>query len=327
MEDLIRRFEPRVARALREAINEITDQVSMAAIGRAIEAGDLERAINLVGADRLAERMRGQGLEPGATSFTDEIRAAFDAGGTAAQRQLPREAALQASLDLTNPEAVVFLRENVPRLIREISEETREAVRQAVLRGFEEGRPIRLAAREIRDSVGLTIKQSQAVANFRRQLETGQLGNGKAPWQRRLSASEQAQARSMFRQAAEGSPVDSSRINEITERYRQSLINRRAQNIARTETHRAFIEGQQEQWRQAVEEGLLDPEVTRRIWIVMPDDRLRRDHRAVPGMNEGGVTLDGKFQTPVGLVDAPGLSDDPAFNINCRCALALEIDE
>jgi len=327
LDRVLRRFEPRVARAFLAAVRGVSDQATLAALSRAIEQGNLDEAIRLAGPDRLAERLQGVGLEPGQPSFKDEIIASFREGGVAGQRQLPREAALAATLDITNPEAVNFLRETVPGLIREISDETREAVRQAALRGFEEGRPARMMAREIRESVGLTQAQSRAVGNFRRQLESGTMGNGKPPWMRRLSATEQAQARSMFRAAASGSLVDRARIDAITERYHQSLLNRRARTIARTETTRAFGEGQQELWRQAEMEGLIDRTKTRRIWLVTPDERLRPDHAAVPGMNLKGVGLDEPFDTPIGPVMGPRQSGNPAFDVACRCTEALEFLE
>lgn len=322
---VLNRFEPRVARAFMAAVASIRAQATLASITAAIEQGNLEEAIVLVGAERLAEQLVGAGLEPGQQSLADEIRATFIEGGVAGMRQLPRQAALAATLDITNPEAVRFLRETLPTMIREVGEETQRAVQLAVVRGFEEGRPAPLIAREIRDSIGLTQKQSLAVGNFRRQLETGELGNGQAPWARRLSAAERQQARSMFNAAAVGDPVAQSRINTLVNRYHDSLVNRRAKNIARTEVHRAFTEGQQELWRQAEERGLIDANVTRRVWIVTPDDRLRPDHAAIPGMNEGGVGLREPFETPFGPIMGP--SDPVEELINCRCTVALEISE
>lgn len=317
----LRTFEPRVARAFRAAVAAVRSAASLRAISMAIEAGDLERAVNLVGAVELANRLRGEGLEPGERSAVDEIVAVMQAGAAAGMRQMPREMGLRATLDLTNPEAVRYLQTHIPTLIREVNRETMEAARDAVLRGMTEGRPAPKIAREVRDSIGLTRSQALAVSNFRRQLETGEMGSGKAPWDRRLSAAERAQARSIFSAGGASGP----QVDALAERYYESLVNRRAKNIARTEVHRAFAEGQEELWRQAVQQGLLIPELTRRVWIVTPDDRLRPSHAAIPGMNPGGVPLGQPFDTPFGPVMSPG--DPHPELINCRCTVALEIDE
>jgi len=316
-------LEPRVASAFLAAIKNIKSTVTLASLARAIERGDIEDVLAILGVRELAKRMAGAGLEPGATTFQNEIIESFRRGGAAGMSQLPRRAALQASLDLTNPEAVRYLSLNLPTSIREITDETVRAVQQSLMRGFNEGRPAAKIAREIRGVVGLTEAQAGAVGNFRHQLETGDMGTMTAPWDRRLSATERAQARRIFTSGgARGGQTDA-----LVARYEQSLINRRAKNIARTEVTRAFGAGQAELWGQAEEQGLLAGAKTRRHWLVTRDERSRKQHRAVPGMNPDGVGLHEPFQTPIGPVDQPRESGDAGFDINCRCTVYLEIED
>lgn len=335
----IDRYEPRLARAFRRVVAMIHDRSNLLReLTEAIESGNLDQAINLVaGSEALVEKgpggslsdgLRGSGVDPGEATFREEAIAAVTSGAEAGARQLgERVGRLVGSLDLTNPAARQYLDETLPTLIREIGEEQRRAVRSALLRGFDEGRPARLIAREVRESVGLTEAQSRAVGNFRRQLETGTLGNGKHPTTRRLSATERARAGRLFREAAEGTPASTSKINQLVERYRESLVNRRARNIARTEATRAHGVGQEAMWEQAQKEELLDPSVTRRRWLVTPDERLRAEHAAVPSMNPNGVGLNEPFDTPVGPVRGPRESGVASFDVNCRCTVVLDIDE
>lgn len=315
--DALRRFEPRVMRAFLAAARLIESQVVLDRIIAALQAGDLAAAARAAGAEALGPSLRGVGLPPETRTALAELTAAFEAGGVAGALMLPREASLAASLDLTNPEAVRYLREHIPELIRDISATSRASVQEALLHGMDSGRPIDIIARDIRGAVPLTPQWARAVDNFRTQLETGEMGAGAAPWDRRLSATERAQARSIFYAGGERS----ARVNTLVDRYRQRLINRRALNIARTETHRAFINGQDELWRQAADQSLIDVTTTRRIWIVTHDDRLRASHRAIPGMNEEGVPLNGAFATPFGPVHSP--ADGVPDLINCRCSIAL----
>lgn len=319
---IARRFEPRVVRAFVAAVRRTRDAATLNAIARAIERGDVAAALEATGVSGFADALRGAGLEPGGATFQDELVEAFRAGGAAGMMQFPSRAAFAASLDLTNPEAVRYLTENLPTLIREVSDETVAACRDAVLRGFNEGRPAVKIAREVRGSVGLTRAQARYVGNLRRQLETGELGDATAPWRRRLSATERAEARAVFRAGGERS----ARVDRIVARYEESLVNRRAKNIARTEVNRASGAGQRELWRQAEERGLIEGAATRRHWLVTPDDRLRDAHRVVPGMNPDGVGLDEPYRTPIGPVRAPRESGDASFDVDCRCTEYLSFE-
>lgn len=324
LERVLRRLEPRVAAAFRAAMKGVRDRATLRALAAALERGEIGIALELAGAEAYRAALSGSGQAPGAASVQEELLAAFREGGVAGQRQLPRTLALRASLDLTNPEAVKFVSEYLPTMIREVSEASQRAVQDAVLRGFREGRPLPTIARDVRDVVGLTSKQGRAVTNFRRQLEEGALDAGKPPLTRRLSAVERRQAHQIWAAGGEGR---TKRVDALVDRYRESLVNRRAKDIARTEVHRAHLEGQEELWRQAEERGLIDPAVTRRFWVITPDTRLRDSHAAVPAMNPNGVGLHEPFDTPVGPVMAPGKSGDPGFDINCRCTVALRFDE
>jgi len=252
-----------------------------------------------------------------------EITGAFKAGAAAGTKQLPPDIALRASLDLTNPEALRYLRTHIPTLIREVTDETMKAIQSTLVRGFSEGIPPVKMAREIRGVIGLTEKQAQAVANFREQLESGRMGVGQAPWDRRLSATERARAGRIFRAGGKTGPD----VDALVSRYEQSLVNRRAMNISVTETNTAFGEGQDELWRQAEEQGLIDPTKTMEHWLYTKDEHTRKDHRRVPIDNPGGVMLGGFFRTVVGPVRGPRTSGNASFDINCRCSKYLEFLE
>lgn len=297
-------------------IDDLRGQVNIRELETAIRNRDLRRAERILGSSTLAERMAGPG------SVVDQITEALRTGGGAAARELPpRLAGLAGSLNLTNPEAVRYLRDTQPRMIREISDESREAVREALSRGLIEGLSAPRMAREIRSLVGLTRERAQHVQNIRRQLETGNIGGQTPPWERRLSAVESREARRLFNDPA----PDPDRIDALVARYAERLTNRRAADIARTETHRAFTAGKQSLWEQAAEQGLFQPSRARRIWLTAGDERVRSSHAAIPGMNPNGVGLNEQFQTPFGLVTGP--DDNRTELIGCRCTVSLDIDE
>ena len=223
------------------------------------------------------------------------------------------------ALDITNPQSLRYIQENVPTLITGIGTDAQVAIQQAVTRGFSERRAPVQIAREIRRSIGLTPNMEAAVANFRQQLESGEIGSGTIPWERRLSAVEAQQARSIFRRPV----VPAREIDRIVDTYAQRLLNLRASTIARTEIHQAHIQGQEELWRQGAAAGRIDEDRAREFWIHSGDERVRDDHRRIPGMNPDGVRLGESFKTPIGLVRGPGQSGNAAFDIGCRCAVAI----
>lgn len=154
-------------------------------------------------------------------------------------------------------------------LIVQITDEQRVALRQAVVRAFEEGMPPRVLARDLRQLVGLTRQQATAVVNFRIELTT--------------------------------KGVTEEFIARRVERYAARLLRVRTEMIARTETIRASVEGQMEGWRQSREAGRLSRRLVKE-WIVTPDDRLCP---ICAPLDEVQVDVDGMFDTSIGRVPGP----------------------
>lgn len=310
---------PRVRRAFIRAVEGLKSEIKIRELARLLETGDVHGVIQALGLERLegiGERLGRAGAQRGEETLRAALVETFRRGAEAARETLPKSIAIRARFDLINPRAVEFINRYSFELIRQVSTTTRLGVQAIIRDGFLQGKPPLQMSREIRQIVGLDEGFAKAVNNFRRGLEERDLSRAMvniAGKHRRLDAATLGRVR----RAIKDGTLTQTQINEFTEKYSFSLLNRRAQNIARTETIRASSEGQQEMWRQAVEQDLLDPGETRRIWIVTPDDRLRDTHRAVPGMNPDGVRLDQPFRTPIGSVM------NPPMEVNCRCAVAL----
>lgn len=172
--------------------------------------------------------------------------------------------------NVADPEAIRFAERRVAELVREVSANTKAALREIIARALESGNPPRVAAREIRELVGLTRRDVRAVGNLRARLAE----RGLAP----------------------------SVIDRRAASYTKRLHRRRAVTIARTETMRAANEGQRQLWRQAVDQRQLKP-TQKRVWIATPDDRVRDEHWAMNGQVRG---LEEKFERPDGRKIEPG---------------------
>jgi hypothetical protein len=163
-----------------------------------------------------------------------------------------RTAEFGVAFDVTNPAAEIWALQHSGALIKEISEETLAAIRNVMGYAFKTGIPPLAAARIIRDSIGLTILQQQAVWSFAEKAAAAKAGSlvriGKQK----------------FRVPKGG--FTTARVEELTARYNQKKINFRSKAIARTETIAASNEGQHQLWRQAQDKGLL-PQQLFMEWI------------------------------------------------------------
>jgi hypothetical protein len=299
---IARRFEPPVAAAFIAAVKRLQNQIDLATLESAVASGN----VNLI----LAAVAGGGDLESimEAARLARLFQATATATGAASAEILTGVTGLTATFNAIDPSVVMYARTQAGLLIRAVSEDVREAVRIVVATAQVQGITTKGQARAIREVVGLPPNWVNAPLNLGKELRAGTFTES-----RRLSAVDKTRIRSRLKRGT----VDEPFIQEMQKRYADSLINRRAKNIARTETLRSSNFGMRTSWRQAVKDGVLPP-TAKRVWVVTPDDRLRETHARVPGMNPGGVQLEGgAYQTPLGP------SSGPPLEPNCRCSEGL----
>ena len=228
------RAQPAVRRAFMAAVADVRSVTTLARLEEMVRTGDLAGLQRVLAGEPLEAALRAR-LAPAV------VRLAQDAGQKAVGA-LPASLRGVARFDLLNPKTVDFLRSYSFGLIRQIGATTREGIRRVVTDAFERGGHPRVQARQIRSMVGLTARQAAAVSGYRAQL------------------------------LAQG--VKQAVADRRAQRYADRLVRRRALNIARTETIRAANVGQQALWDQMADEGLIERDRARKVWIVTPDDRL-----------------------------------------------------
>jgi len=93
----------------------------------------------------------------------------------------------------------------------------------------------------------------------------------------------------------------------------------RTMRIVRTEAHRAQVQGRLDAFSHAEAEGVKFDEQ----WVATLDDKTRDTHQEM----DGQIAVDKVFTLPSGLQTmGPGLSGDPAEDINCRCSTIAVIE-
>lgn len=169
----------------------------------------------------------------------------------------------------TNPLTLRWAQRHAAELALNLSAETHQAVRTMVVQMLEDGIPPQAAATRLQSVVGLSRRYTQAVLTYTQSISK----SGKVP---------------------------PSVVTELSATYAKRLARQRAEMIARTESLRAAVKGQQLLWQQQIEAGTLNPDRIRQVWLVTPDDRLCPTCAAIPGAENvlGGGSPDN--QPPVG---------------------------
>lgn len=336
IEAALARLEKNLALVLRKALERQRDAVPLAAVVAALEAHDVAQVLRLLDAEPALIGFRA--LEP---TLQDGVYAAGALTAVAISEQLRGAEFVFGRL---NPRLITWLQKYSLGLIRQIGDVTREAIRVQLLDGMTAGANPKAVAVRIKGAIGLTDRQAQAVANYRRELETfhdkrsaggynlgGKIDrvNGTQVLRPDVDGTpkdgvDQRRLRDfrydgqLQRAMSTGAPLKPDQIDRMVDAYERKYLAYRARTIARTEATRANNHGIQEAWQQAIDQGAVDETLVRRQWIVARDERTCAACGPVPSLNpKRGVKVDQPFATDNGPVFAPPLHP------NCRCGLFI----
>jgi hypothetical protein len=171
--------------------------------------------------------------------------------------------------------------------ITNVSKKTIEAVRDRIVAGYEEGRKTREIAETVKEVLGLDKPRAEQLDKFIRGL------NNRPPHLPDLTQAE---------------------INAKIQREYARLLDQRAWTVARTENLRAATTGQNELWREAASQGIMDPTEYRRRWVRVPAATDCPICESYEGQEVGiSVLFDG----------IEGKLDGSPAHANCLCAIQL----
>lgn len=190
------------------------------------------------------------------------------------------------NFNLNNPRIQSWMKRHTGELILRIQEETRNSVRRIITEQVIQAKSPLESAKRIKNVIGLTEQQALALEKRRTKLiADGNEGLG---------------------------------LEQKIGKFRNDMIEQRAENIARTETMTAVNQGQKEVWEQAQEDGIIEPE-SMKTWVVTPDDRLCPICLEMEGKS---VLIGDPFYVP-----GTGQNiDRPPAHPSCRCAMTLEVE-
>ena len=300
---LISKWETRLQNSFTQMLTRIKDTQTLDELAALIEANQFERAFVTARAH--------------AGTFANQVNAAYLDSAVEGQTFLLNHG-IVVDFGGAHPRAVNAMATRKLRLVNGFMRQTEDSIRQVMTRGVQEGLNPRATARLFRDSIGLTPRQEQYVANYEQQLREL---DGRA-LNRKLR--DGRFDRSVKRAIANDKPLADKQISKMTERYRQRWVKFRAETIARTETLPAVHEGNREVYDQALEQGSINAEELEREWHTSIDGRQRDSHDHVNGSIVGHEEL---YETGAGnLLAYPGDPSAPDEDVvMCRCAESTRI--
>jgi hypothetical protein len=302
----------RIRQAFLDAIRGIAEKIDLKQIADYLAAGRTADAIGVVNAQLIAD-----GLVPLSTSITDATIAA-GRSAVGAMREVQALSGLNISFGQTNPATVAHLRSYEMDKIIGMTQQALASVKTAITAGVQAGRNPIDVARDVRGAIGLTDRQTQAVANFRAALENQQADAlDRALRDKRFDAT-------VARAIRDKAPIPKAKIDAMVERYRARYLKYRSEVIARTEAITALNAGNRLAWKQAIADGKIAAAQVTRKWIYTHDGKARHAHRTIPALNADGVGIDEPFKSELGPILYPGDPNATAANrIQCRCAQVI----
>lgn len=328
-DELLATYEPRLAAAFREAVDDIKSSIILARVVERLERGDVNGAI---------EAMQ---LEPEAFSALEiALQEAFNAGGSNFVGELPKVMDPQGNrviwrFGVRNPVAEAILRDLSSTMVTHITEDQRQGVRQALEQGLARGanprataldvigRQNRVTGRREGGVIGLTRYQIEFIDRARGNLASGDPELMKKYFE--LKTRDKRFDRTVSAAIREGKPVAGEALTRIIGRLNDKNLLLRGEMLARTETMMALGSARDEAMRQQIESGKVQAQDVTKIWRSAGDSRVRHTHRVLNGK---GVGIDETFQSPSGaLLRYPGDPRAPIMETSgCRCRLEYKID-
>ncbi len=317
MDALLTRTENRVRRAWVAMLAHLREENTVAGIQAQLAVGQYEHVV---------------GLETSAAKFAAGTHAAYVASGQATAKWLNEQFRKDGdglvekklvAFDAADPAAVRWAEQNRLRLIREVTNEQRDAIREVLVAGARSGANPREMARQIRDSIGLTQSQAAIVENYRRELEARQWGPALA---RELT--DGRHDRSVQAVMRSGGGLTPAQVDTMTEKYRSNWVAFRAEMLARKEGLAVAHQANFDMYRQAIAAGDIDAAQIEQTWNHSPGRRDKRNERVFHKIMHGQKRSWGEPFIS-GLGNELRFPGDPEADIEetagCACAVSTRL--
>lgn len=252
--------------AILRAFQTIRERLTDTEIVRAIQSGVIDNLFE----KELSQAMFAQAFQP----VRDQMRQSVNKGALYSIRDLPapKSRTVNFAFDNLSPDVVQAVKQLESRVITDLETSVRETVRQRVLRGITVGESASKIARDLRNVIGLSPSQEQAVSNYRKALS----GEGKNPLDYEL------RDKRYDKTVARGELTE-SQIEKMSEAYRRKMLAHNANTVSKTAVLDSQKLGQKLAMDSAVKQGIIDGDKLQKTWVGVMDERERDEHVAMEG--------------------------------------------
>ena len=326
--DLLERYGRSVADAFLRAVDTIRSGVELQRLTAAIEAGQIEEALEALHIDpaafnEVADRLRDAQTAAGRTT------------AEAMPQRTPNGTALVVRYDGRNPEAERAASSQGSRLITGLTTEARENAARFISAGLSRGanprvvaldlvgRVSRVTGKRVGGIIGLSTPQTEYVASAREELRSADPALLKNYLDRKRR--DKRFDRSVTKAIREGRPMDAEVAARAAQAYENRLLLQRGEVIGQHETFAALETSKEQAFRQAVDAGKVSASAVTKTWRHFTVRQFRDQHLAINGQKVG---LMGLFVMPDGTtMRHPHDPDAPIrHTAGCRCQADYEID-
>lgn len=234
--------------------------------------------------------------------------------------------------DVTNIKAEKWLREMSSRMVVEITERQRDAIKVVLEAGMRAGKNPRSVALDIVGRVAPSGKREGGIIGLHDTFASyvtnarEELANLDPHYLTRTRRDKRFD-KMIERAIKNETPLTVDQIDAITGRYADRLLKTRGDTIGRTEALTSISSGREQAWQQAVGAGEVDPKYVTRVWSATMDNKTRASHKAMDGQEQ-------PFNMPFEDGDGnrlmfPGdtsLEAPASSTIGCRCMLQIKVD-
>lgn len=329
IDDLLKRIEPEMAAAFRDAVAEVVDNVILRQVVEAIERNDLDAAWRALGVDPPV-------FNPIRAMFVaamQDFGAMFMAGmpqfitdATGMKRRL--------RFNVRDPRAETWIANQSGSLITSIEADMRSTVQTTLQSGLAAGRNPRGVALDVVGRInqqtgkreggvlGLSEQGETWSRNTRQKLETLDEGYFK------LKLRDKRFDPIVRRAIDTGKPLSPDDVTRLVDRYRANSLRHRGEQIARAEMHEAMMRSEWLANMQAIETGNLSYSAVTKVWDAITDGHERHSHHEMDGQEVG---IDEPFVSPVtgDRMMHPGdtsLGASARETVGCRCRVRYKTD-
>lgn len=331
LDDLLNDLAPQVRDAFLASIQGITSEAQIKLIERAIRDGNIQRALGLLNLESAffapLDRALREAYEEGGQFAVDEIISMARGQGVR----------IVGRFDAQHPDARDFVFRQSSRLVVDIIEEQRDALRGVLASAFDQNKSPRRVALDIVGRVNrATGRREGGVIG----LTNSEIATADRAYDELRSGSRSAMSNYLGRKTRnrsfdplvvraiqDGKPVPASVARKIIGKMKDNMLRVRGERIARTELLGGLHHANNEALEQMIEAGKVSRDAVQNEWDAANDMDTRDSHAAM----DGQVRPQGQpFVTGAGYqMRFPGdrsLGAPASEIINCRCRLIRRID-